>query len=724
MDRDELSRRLRQTFAVELDELVRQMGSDLLELEKHAGRAGDPEALENAHRLFRAAHSLKGGARAVALAPVERVCHYLEEFLAQVRDGARTLDRDAFAVLFAAVDALGEARADLEAAGPDAGAALAEVTESLAALAGAAAPAAHPGAPVLQPTPADADDPRRRAGDPTMRVSARALDAAVGHSGELLVARAHLGLAVAELGGVHAGLARWRADLRRAGAEGADDVRDRVEGAERQMAQLSRRLGDLNRRSDQLAELIDADLRQLRMLPFAEACLGLERTVRDLAAAGGKQVELAIDGADVELDRDIVEALRAPLLHLVRNAVDHGVEPLALRRAADKPEQARIEVAARLLGSEVEVSVGDDGAGLDDEAIAASARRRGLALPASPDDLLRLAFAPGVSTARAVTDVSGRGVGLDVVRSHVEAHHGTVAVQSARGRGARFTLTVPITLTSMRALLVAASGQVFALATTSVRRVIRFAPREVGAVQGRSVLPHGGRLVPIASLAGVLGLPETPPPSDRMATAVLIRSSAGDVALIVDEALAEQLIVTRPLGARVIRSRSMAGITFLSHGQLALVLRAGDLARAAIGMAGSPVLGRPAAESAARRRRILVVDDSLTTRTLVRTILEAVGYEVAVADDGAQAWRILEQRGADLIVSDVEMPGLDGLGLTEAVKSSPRHGAVPVVLVTALGSDRERARGLAAGADAYLVKSTFDQTHLLETIEQLLGGPT
>jgi len=723
MDRDELSRRLHQTFAVELDEQVREMGGDLLVLERSPGAAGDPAALEVANRLFRAAHSLKGAARAVSIAPVEQACHHLEEFLAQVRDGARVLDRDAFAVLFAAVDALGAFRADLEEGRAD-DAALGAVIARLSALSGQPAPAGIRSPPEADSTVIlSAEEPKRRTADATMRVSARAIDEAVARSGELLIARAHLGQSVAEVGEVHAGLARWRAELR-VGRGDATDVRERVELVEREMAHLSRRLADQQRRSDQLAEFVDADLRGLRMLPFSEACLGLERTVRDLAAARGQEVELALEGTDVELDRDIVEALRAPLLHLVRNAVDHGIEPLAERRAAGKPEEARVEIAARLLGAEVEVTVGDDGAGLDGDAIAAAARKRGLPLPATADDLMRLAFWPGVSTAGTVTDVSGRGVGLDVVRSHVEAHHGTVAVRSIRGRGARFTLTLPVTLTSMRALLVAASGQLFAVATTSVRRVVRFSPDDLSTVQGRALLSHGGHLIPIATLAGVLGLPEVAPPPDRKATAVLLRSTVGDVAIAVDEAQAEQVIMTKSLGARVIRSRSAAGLTVLPSGRLALVLRAGRLARDALGATRSASLGGTAAESAARRRRILVVDDSLTTRTLVRTILEAVGYQVVVAADGAEAWRMVQQRAPDLVVSDVEMPELDGLGLTVAIRSSHRHRALPVVLVTALGSDAERARGLEAGADAYLIKSAFDQTVLLETIERLLGGPT
>jgi two-component system chemotaxis sensor kinase CheA len=471
---------------------------------------------------------------------------------------------------------------------------------------------------------------------------------------------------------------------------------------------------------EQAGTHLEREVHRVRMLPFGDGCQGLERAVRDVARISGKEVELHIEGVDVEVDRSILEGLRDPLLHLVRNAVDHGVELPAKRLAAGKPAQARITVSATLRGSQVEVVVGDDGAGLNFESIRAQAAKRSLPAPDDERELARVLFMPGFSTAPIVTDISGRGVGLDVVKSRIESLRGAVDVVSEPGRGTRFILTVPLTLTTIAALLVRCGGQTLALASANVRALVRFGAEAVRRAAGREVLLWNGEAVTLASLSGTLGLPraELPPPQPH-SIAVIVAAKDKQAAFLVDEALEEQTIVVKSLGARVRRVRFVSGASLLPSGSIALLLNAHALLDSAAA-ASSPV-SAPAAESGPKRarRRILVAEDSLTTRTLVKSILESHNYEVATAVDGQEAWDLLQKDEFHLVVSDVEMPRMDGFALTAAIRGSKRLAKLPVVLVTALAADRDKARGIEVGADAYLVKSGFDQSQLLETIAQL-----
>jgi two-component system chemotaxis sensor kinase CheA len=661
--------------------------------------------------------------------------------------------------------------------------------------------------PALESAPAQAPsalgaavEPERHAtSSDFVRIPAEKLDAMLACSGELLVARRCVELRAGELASIRDAVARWRSEWHgaekalaklvpreRAGGAGAGpgdagdhDDRDN-QGRDRERAasdplrapipryaaevlgqvgeRLSRMEHDLDRfvtaigagtrQLERAALRLDDEVRRVRMLPFAEACQGLERTVRDVARTQEKQVELVIEGGDVELDRSVLEGLRDPLNHLVRNAVDHGIESPDRRQAAGKPGVGRVTVAAALHGTQVEVVVADDGQGLDLDAVRSEARRRGLVEPKEERDLADLIFLPGFSTTRIVTSISGRGVGLDVVKSRLEELHGSVELGINPGQGTYFTLAVPLTLTTLRALLFGAGGQTFALAGSSVPKLVRVDPRALRTIEGRTMLISDGAALPVVELVRVLGLPPRPPAStaetapartaasaSNMRPGLIIAAGERRVAFLVDELITEQEIIVKNLGKRLKRVRHAVGATILADGRIAPVLNAANLVRSALGqpaqgpgLAGPPDAAPDAGEAAhgdpapapGARKRLLVVDDSVTTRTLEKSILEAAGYEVLAAVDGEAAWRLLQERGADLVVSDVEMPHKDGFELTETIRHSTRFAELPVVLLTARASDRDRARGAEVGADAYIVKSSFDQSDLIKTIAQLL----
>jgi two-component system chemotaxis sensor kinase CheA len=625
--------------------------------------------------------------------------------------------------------------------------------------------ASAPAGPAGPPAPAEPERPTL--GSAFVRIPAQKLDDMLTCSGELLVARRGVELRAGERAAFRDFVAQWRAEwsgaekalgkfllpkggakeggvsgqgtaaavgsLPRHAAEALMRVGEQIGRLEHDLDRFFTSMGVGERQLERAARRLDDEVRRVRMLPFAEACQGLERSVRDVARTEGKQAELVVEGGEVELDRSVLEGLRDPLNHLVRNAVDHGIEGPEERRAAGKSEVGRVTVSAALRGSQVEVVVADDGKGLDLDAVRAEAKGRGLGEASDATTLADLIFLPGFSTAKVVTAISGRGVGLDVVKSRLEVLHGSVELAIEPGRGTRFTLAVPLTLTTQRALLIEAGGQTFALASASVPRLLRVDPGDLRTIEGRAMLVRDGAPLPIVELARVLGLPSRGPGAPLAAgkrPALIVASGERRVALLVDELITEQEIIVKGLGDRIKRVRNVAGATILPTGRIAPVLNPANLVRSALGLglgavaasgpASAPGGDRAEASAHAQRRRLLVVDDSVTTRTLEKSILEAAGYDVLTAVDGEAGWRVLQEQGADLVVADIEMPRMDGFALTEAIRRSTRFAELPVVLLSSLASDRDRSRGIEAGADAYIVKGGFDQDDLIKTIAQLL----
>ncbi len=772
MDRNSLIKRLMSTFLGELDEHVRSLNRDLLALERGLDGPARSEAFQ---AMLRALHSLKGAARSVDVGAIESACHLLEEVFAAGRDGRLVLDRDLFSLLFASTDAVEEVGGRLREQADLADSPLVRLLPRLEAASGgvgglAPAPVNSPPAgptPTFGPSPKSPSLAGPVAGSPAggdgpaeasttsafVRVPAEKLDALLMHSGELLVARRRVGSRGDDLAAIRELVARWRADWRasekplaallgRTGAAGgpsplpgraASTLRragETLGRLDRDLERLATAMGGDRAQLDRASGLLEDEVRRARMLPFAEACQGLERALRDVAQATGKWAELVIEGGGVEIDRSVLEALKDPLRHLVHNAVDHGIESPERRAEVGKPRRARVTVAATLRGSEVEVVVADDGHGLDLDRLRDQARFRGLDEPADVRDLERMIFLPGFSTARRVTSISGRGVGLDVVKDRLEQLHGTIDLASDPGRGLRFTLAVPLTLTTLRALMLAAGGEVFAFATTNVQKLVRVSQADFRVVEGCRVLATGGPLLPVASLAETLGLPAREPSGPAKVPGVIVAAGERRMAFLVDEFMAEQEITVKGFGPRIRHARFFSGATIQPSGKVALVLNAASLIRSALTPGGSPIpapapspspsptiRGR---EPTSARKRLLVVDDSVTTRALEKGLLEAAGYTVATAVDGADGWRKLQEWPPDLLISDVEMPGMDGLALVGAVRSSARFARLPIILFSSRGGGADRARGLDAGADAYLVKGVSGQEDLLDTVARLL----
>lgn len=716
-DRASLRLRLRALFLDELDQHVGVLNDGFLRLERGDGRDVDTELV---NELFRSAHSLKGAASAVGVPPVEAVCHRLEEVLGTVRDGIVPLSALDFEPLFGAVDIIAAAGSNLREGGDATGLPVAEILRGLAAAvpsevdgpppspaarepATGAALVAEPGvAPVAEPTVTPVAEaavtPAARAEERRVRVAASRLDTLLNQAGELLLASRR----------VH-DLAQGISSAREAMTDHAggqalsrlDDLLNAAKAADHLVAGAARSLVD--------------EVRLARMLPFVTACEGLERVARVVARAAGKDALVEIEGGEVELDRPIVDALREPLLHLVRNAVDHGLESPDRRSERGKPPMGRVVVGARVEGSTVAVTVTDDGDGMDLAALRRAAEQRGVAsLGDDGSSALDLALLPGLSTAPVVTEVSGRGVGLDAVRARVEALGGAVRLFSQPGSGTSIVLDLPLTVSAIRVLFFTAGGEQFGFPSTAVTRVLRVRRADLRDVDGRDVLLVDGRAVPVLRLSESLGLGASPSSGGRF-DAVVVSTGKADVLVAVDELIGEEEVVMKPVGERLAAVAGILGATVLPTGRVALVLNPATSLRLGI------VSSRPIEEVPTERRptRVLLAEDSLTTRALERSILEAAGYEVVVAVDGLEAWQLLQEHGADVVVSDVDMPRMDGLALCAAVRASSRFRDLPFVLVTSLATEQDRRRGVEAGANAYIVKADFEQGSLLDAVEQL-----
>ncbi len=711
-------------FRMEVDNQAAQLEDGLQRLRATGAGAAELE------QVMRAAHSIKGAARMVGVELATRLAHAMEDLVVAVQRGETGLDEAALETLERGLARLRTfaARNDEELArGRDEDeAAVADLEAACTALRDRppedVTSATRGRGETSATTP---EPPTREAPGRALRISSGRLERLTWLAGEALVEVRALGRHLEgewrrheeETQLLHA-LDQALAELRLAAPEHAQRLRplkSRLENYLRGRRHRRERLEQIERRLTPVVERLHRAVMDTRMRPFADIAEALPPLVKELAARLGKETELVLEGKETRIDRDILERLATPLKHLIQNALDHGLEPPEERVGAGKPPVGRITVASRHRNGRLEITVTDDGRGIDRAALRERALARRLVAPEvaarlAEDDWFEFLFMPGFSTRDEVTELSGRGVGLDVVRDMVHGLGGELTVHSEPGRGTRFTLALPLTLAVMRVLLVELDGAPYALPMVRVERLLKVPTASIDN-QGRPTVTLEEGDVPVLDGEQVLELPARAH-DEAEAHLVLLREGRRRVALRVGRWLGTREIALQTLDQGLGKIPHVFAAGQLDDGTPLLVLDVDDLLRS-VEYAG------PLPEGGGLR--VLVADDSLTVRNLLRQILTGAGYQVDLAEDGVDAWSALHTRTYDLLLTDVDMPHMDGIELVRRLRGDPRLRRLPVVILSYKGGEQDRRRGLEAGADYYLAKSEFDGERLLQAVGDLIG---
>lgn len=737
-------------FKTEASERLQRLNDGVLLLEKGQN---DDSVLD---ALFREAHTLKGAAGMIGCEEICAIAHGFEDVLGGIKTGG--VDPAlAAGVLFRSCDAIKEL---LETEGGRQCPGL-DVEGLLGKLSDLSGKERRRGRGT-QNSGIDNGGPERpgkagassRRGDETIRVSIDKLDNLANTVGELVISRVKLAGNVDVLRQV----SEIVRNQNRVAGEICDYVKrnnggDHDTRSEEIMLALNRYkesnsdlmetvLGaygeqhDTTCRLETIIDRLDGDVTALRMRPIAAVFDVFPRIVRDLAEEYGKTVDIEIEGGDTELDRTMLEGIKDPLMHLMRNSVDHGVESPAERKEGGKPERGHIKLSASQDGYRIFVTLEDDGRGIDPERIKHAAVQKGMITAEAAgkmpyDETLRLIFIPGFSTKSAVTDISGRGVGTDVVKKYVEDNlHGQVLVESKKNEYTRFTLVLPLTLAVTPSVIVKTGGQMFAIPAHSVQLGIAVCPDELRSTDGKLAVSVIDCSVPLVKMADALALPDravhdvTKPFSDdnQRFEVVVVENGSRRLAFAIDEIVEEQDIVVKRLAPPLDDLEFVAGVTILEKGEVVPILNVQGLLDAGE-KSGQRHAGETGSFTKAEdepKRNILIVEDSLTTRELMKNIVRSAGYNVDAASDGLEALNIVAGKDLDLIITDIEMPRMNGFDMTQRLKEDPVTRDIPVIIVTSLFLDEEKRRGMEVGADAYIKKGDFDQTKLVETINRLV----
>ena len=707
------------------------------EAREHLGRLGEGLAQldaghsdrEGVNALFRSAHTIKGSSRMLRLASITAVAHQVEEVLGSLREGSQTYTPALGQLLYRAVDHLAAlvdalAQSGNAASLPPADEALCQALaqagqpatgpqEEVGQVAAPPVPAAPPQAvPVAIPAPAPlvgpgaapavapVNAPPQLQAAQTVRVRLDKLDGLVKLMGEVVASHARLRQRLADI----------QALLRELG-----------EAPPPALLVFERQLkDDVQAQEVLMHELHDKTL-VMRMLALAIVFEPAARLVRELARSVGKEVECQVSGSEIELDRQLIDQLADPIIHLIRNAVDHGIEPPDVRRAAGKPAQGRVQLSARQDGGWVVIELSDDGAGIALQAVRDKAVKKGLlsadkAAALSDQEAIDLIFLPGFSTSSMITDLSGRGVGMDVVKQTVlDELQGSVSVHTRSGMGTTFSLRLPLSLAMLRVLLVQVQGQAFGFTAQHVAELVRLPRSALLPMAEREAVIVRNEFVPVVALDALLQLPATagartpaaPGTAESSMLLVVLQVRHDKIAVCVDSLLDERDMVIQPLPPHMRRLPLVSGMVTTGSNALVSVLHA------------------PALLEQARRQRAavqpVVVDDSLNTREIEKDVLQAYGYDVTLAEDGQDGLRKALAQPFDAILTDVEMPYMDGFTLTAQLRQQPQYQGTPIVIITSREKEEDKRRGMQVGADAYIVKGDFDQSNLVETLRTLLG---
>jgi two-component system, chemotaxis family, sensor kinase CheA len=754
----EFFKKLLSTFRVEAEEHIRTLSSGLIDMEKTPEGQRRMEIIEI---VFREAHSLKGAARSVNMSAIEAVCQALESIFSTLKRRDIGLSPDLFDILHKAVDSLNSLllSSDAEPSASDK-TLVKKLLQQLDSVSKGELPLSQkPGSEDLErETPATPEQEARRPSTEgksvtadTIRIATEKLDSIMLQAEELLSAKLTANQRTSELQAINTSLSEWNKEIAkhrvtdvgirnenvksRQAAFPGQQMNEFLDWNIEQIKSLEDRLSALTKSAEHdsraLGGMVDDllnDVKMALMHPFSSLLEILPKVVRDLSHDRGNKVDLVIQGGDTEIDRRILEEMKDPIIHLVRNSVDHGIEKSEERSTRKKPMAGTLAITiSQVNSSKVEILISDDGAGIDVEKVRESGIKAGIVSRGEADGLdeqevLSLIFKSGVSTSPIITDISGRGLGLAIVKEKVEKIGGVISCDSKAETGTTFKIVLPLTVATYRGVLIRMDEHTFVLPTKHIDCTKRIRRDEIKTVENRETISMNGRIISLADLHTLLELPKKGEKSEAADFIQVVVLAAGEksIALSVDEVLHEQEVLVKNLGGQLSRVRNVAGAAVLGTGKVVPILNVPDLIKTAVKFSSAPAEAVMSVEEGIGKKHLLIVEDSITARTLLKNILETAGYAVKTAVDGVDALTTLRTADFDLVVSDVDMPRMNGFDLTAKIRSNRKLADLPVVLVTALESREDRERGIDAGANAYIVKSSFDQSNLLETIKRII----
>ncbi|HEY9653510.1 MAG TPA: hybrid sensor histidine kinase/response regulator, partial [Coleofasciculaceae cyanobacterium] len=740
---------LRDIYKITSEERLQKLEAGLLHLEKH------PDDEATLAELLREAHSLKGDSRSAALETVESLTHAVEDILSGIKNQQIVLTPEVSDRLYQGLDAIGLLVKEAVTGQPievD----TTGILEKLRVTSTIATPIIPESLPVSTETlvsksidfqedkasvsslpttdkniPVEASEAYHI---DTIRVPTRDLDALVTQAEELTVTKIQIAHATTEIEELARLWEKWkrfyRKQRRRSLALPANPFQEQLE---KTISSLTLLAQENNTKLDFIAGELREKIRTLRLLPLSTLFQLFPRVVRDLSRQQGKEVKLVIEGGETTADKRIIEEVKDSLMHMIRNAIDHGIETPTDREKLGKSPVAKIWLRGYQAANSIIIEIADDGRGLDTERIKQTAIKRKLYQKEeldslTPNQIYSLIFEPGFSTRTFITEISGRGIGLDVVRTNIERLKGTIQIESTPGQGCTFRLQIGTSLATLNTLLVKVQGLIHALPMDYVNGSLLVSPNEISTIEGRDRITWNGETVPVVNIADLLQLSNSPAytfvakveqETNELKPCILIKVGEEQIGFFVDRLLDNQEVAIKPQSPLLKRVRNVTGAAILPTGEVCMILNPPDLLKS-FQKQISPSVFRKRKVSVQRKPLILLVEDSIYVRTQEQRLLEKAGYDVVTAIDGLDGYEKLKTREFDAVISDVEMPNLDGFSLITKIRKHQEYRNLPIILVTTLNSDEDKKRGADVGADAYVLKGKFNQGLLLETLGRLV----
>lgn len=694
-------------FKIEAAEHHQAIVNGLLKLEKKPPVAEHKPLIEI---VFREIHSLKGASRAVEQRDIEQLCQAMEGVFHLVKQDKLTLTAPMFDTLYKASEILGVMLLEVELKEKRIGTSiLTQLVKKIEGLqlikpVSVNSPDTIPVVTQdIQIAPSTSNASEKQLSGDTVRIATSKLGVLLREAEEFISVKATLGFYIREIKKRH----------------------------DKELLPLVKDMEQFHRSMSRMVDDLLLDIKTTLLYPFSTLLEIVPKIVRDLSKTYEKEINLSIHGGEIEIDRRILEEIKDPLIHLIRNCIDHGIETPQVRKQSGKSPSGSLSIAIRQSsGREVELLIRDDGAGVDPARVIQSAVKMGIttadaAARMSEKEVSALIFRSGVSTSPFITDISGRGLGMAIVAEKTSKLGGSISVDSVPGMGTTFIITLPVTLSTFRGIIVRISEQLFIIPTTAVERAVRIQPDKIKTAGSKQIITHNNDSFALVRLGDVLGMPSRKLKNDQIVTipALILVLAQKRIAFMVDEVIGEQEGIVKNLGPQLIHVRNIAGATILGNGRVIPILNPRELMESAALVSSSGIATDSEGEmetASVQSKYILVAEDSITLRSLLRNIIESFGYQVKTAVDGMEAFQFLKNETFDLVVSDVEMPGLNGFDLTTKIRSDKLLADTPVILVTALDSASDRQRGMESGANAYIVKGSFEQSNLIEMIRRLI----